>query len=182
MWLIPNHPQVQFYGADVDEDAIQWCSAHFSSSQFHSGSALPPLPYPDGHFRVVYCLSVFTHLNEPMQDSWLAELRRILQPDGLLIVTVHGHNAANALPSDDLARLARAGFIHKTSKKLKGMVPEWYHTTWHSKSYIVERLSRYFQAVRYIEISDGMQDFVVAKAACAVPVDQSIRHLNATAN
>jgi SAM-dependent methyltransferase len=164
MWLIPEYPQTQFYGVDVDEEAIRWCSAHFSSSRFHTGSVLPPLPYPDKHFRVIYCLSVFTHLNEPMQDAWLCELRRILQPGGLLIVTVHGHNAASALPPEDLVRLANAGFIHKTSRKLKGIVPEWYHTTWHSKGYIVDRLSRYFQGVRYVEIPDGMQDFVVGFA------------------
>ena len=182
LWLIPDNPQVEFYGVDIDDEAIRWCSARFSGSWFRTGSALPPLPYPDGHFRVIYCLSVFTHLNEPMQDSWLAELHRILQPAGLLIMTVHGRNAAAALTADDVTHLANNGLIHKTSKKLKGMVPEWYNTTWHSKSYIVDRLSRDFQEVRYIEIPDGMQDFVVAKAQCAAPVDQSIRHLNATAN
>ncbi|HXE14830.1 MAG TPA: hypothetical protein VN633_22075 [Bryobacteraceae bacterium] len=44
------------------------------------------------------------------------------------------------------------------------MMPEWYHTTWHSKGYIVDRLSRHFQGVRYVEILDGMQDFVVGSA------------------
>lgn len=108
MWLIPDYPEAQFYGVDIDQEAVRWCSSHFSSSRFHTGSALPPLPYPDKHFRVIYCLSVFTHLNEPMQDAWLCELRRILQPGGLLIVTVHGHNAASVLPPDDLDRLANA--------------------------------------------------------------------------
>ena len=46
--------------------------------------------------------------------------------------------------------------------KLKGLVPDWYQTTWHSKEYIVARLSRWFTNARYQTVPDGMQDVVIA--------------------
>jgi len=123
---------------------------------------MPPLPYAAESFDVIYCLSVFTHLNETMQDAWLAELRRVLQPGGLLILTVHGHNAAAILTPAEQLNLESTGFLHKTSRKLKGLVPEWYHTTWHSSVYITARLAKLFDDVSYVVIPDGMQDCVVA--------------------
>ncbi len=161
MWLMRDHPEANFYGCDVDSDAILWCRERLGGGDFLANNALPPLPYDSAYFDVIYCFSVFTHLNESMQDAWLDELRRILKPSGILIITVHGRNAASHLNSEDRLALEAGGILHKTSRKLKGFVPEWYQTTWHSRAYILSRLSRQFDDVSYVEIPDGSQDCVV---------------------
>lgn len=163
-WFIRQYPKVEFHGADVDTEAIQWCSQQFPKGRFIANQPLPPLDYPDRHFDVVYCLSVFTHLNEEMQDAWLRELHRILKPGGLLILTVHGQNATSEIAAEDLKVLHTAGFLHKKSRKLAGIVPDWYHTTWHSRDYIINRVSRWFHSPAYCEVPDGLQDLVVCKA------------------
>src|SRR5262249_26040692 len=66
-WLIESYPETRFYGADVDADAIGWCVQNLTNADFVTSDAQPPLPFPSGHFDVVYCLSVFTHLDEQMQ-------------------------------------------------------------------------------------------------------------------
>ncbi len=157
-----SHPDARFHGTDVDQEAVGWCRAHLAGGEFGTNAALPPLPYAADSFDIVYSVSVFTHLSEPMQDSWLEELHRILRPGGLLIITVHGGNAARRLSTDDRERLLTSGFLHKTSGKLAGLVPEWYHTTWHSREYIVQKLSGLFDKVQYVEVGDGMQDCIVA--------------------
>ena len=174
-WLIHDYPGVEFHGADVDSEAIEWCRAHLPRGRFLVNAALPTLPYPDGYFRVVYCLSVFTHLNEAMQDAWLPELHRILEPGGLLLLTVHGRNAARSLAADDLATLKTVGFLHKTSNKLKGIVPDWYHTTWHSRDYATNRLARWFEHISYFEVSDGRQDFVIGRAKSSPALRSPLR-------
>lgn len=165
-WLIRECPDVEFHGADTDREAIAWCKSHMRPS-FVANSPEPPLPFPEGHFDLVYSFSVFTHLNEDMQDLWLAELRRVLKSDGVCLLTVHGERAARALEPSDRARLHAHGFFFKTSRKLNGIMPDWYHTAWHSENYIVNRLSRWFTDVQYRRLPDATQDVVIARVPAA---------------
>jgi SAM-dependent methyltransferase len=42
---------------------------------------------------LVYGISVMTHLTEGAQYAWLKELRRILKPGGICVLTIHGEYA-----------------------------------------------------------------------------------------
>jgi len=162
-WLVESYPTTQFYGVDVDADAIRWCANNLEGATFVHSSPLPPLPFPAGYFDIAYCFSVFTHLDEFLQDIWLGELKRIVRPGGIVILTVHGQNAAKVLDEDAATELARTGFLHLRSRKLAGIVPDWYHTSWHSEAYIVARLNALFTDVHYTAVRDGIQDLVVAR-------------------
>ena len=162
-WLMKSHPATHFVGADVDADAIDWCVRNLHSGEFVNSRPEPPLPFKPASFDVVYCFSVFTHLDERMQDMWLREMKRILKPGGIVILTVHGEQAAAALDEHAAGILKSAGFLHHRSRKLSGIVPDWYNTSWHSQTYIVERLGALFTDVRYTVVPDGIQDLVVAR-------------------
>jgi SAM-dependent methyltransferase len=155
----------EFHGVDVDSDAVDWCARHLQRGYFLANALSPPLPYPSGYFDIVYCLSVFTHLNEPMQDIWLAELSRILRPGGVLLLTIYGEASRKGLDSEGQSVLQAKGFLHRRSQKLRGLVPDWYQTTWHTRKYIVNRLSAWFGDVRYFAVPDGAQDVVGARKA-----------------
>lgn len=174
-WLIEDHPEAVFSGCDIDPEAIRWCHDHLPQGNFQVNAALPPLEYESSHFDAVYCFSVFTHLNETMQDAWLAELRRIVKPNGVLIISVHGHNATRVLSEADRRVLKSEGFLHKTSRKLSGFLPDWYHTTWHSQSYILDKLTSLFGTATYIVVVDGIQDCVVASGALDVHARSKLR-------
>ena len=163
-WLV-NDSSAELHGVDVDKEAIAWCRDHIPQGKFAVNDPEPPLPFPDEHFEAVYCLSVFTHLSEPMQDRWFDELRRVLVPGGLLIVTVHGAAAAAQMKPEIREELNRNGFVHKRSRKLQGILPDWYHTTLHTPDYIRQRLAAHgFGDIRYEVVSDGIQDVVTARA------------------
>jgi ubiquinone/menaquinone biosynthesis C-methylase UbiE len=162
-WFLRDGGTAEFHGVDVDEDAIAWCKLHLRGGQFLANAPTPPLAYPDEYFDVVYCLSVFTHLSESMQNSWLVELKRILKPGGVLLLTVFGTAAAKHLDLEGKKRLMEVGFVHRRSKKLKGIVPDWYQTSWHSQEYIRNLLSRGFVDIQFRVIPDGLQDFVLAR-------------------
>lgn len=166
-WLADRYPKTRFHGVDVDADAIEWCDLNIKGSVFIHTTPEPPLPYAYGYFDVVYCFSVFTHLDERMQDAWLVELKRVLKPGGILILTIHGERTAMMLDERGAEAFKRTGFVHQRSRKLRGIVPEWYNTTWHSQGYIVSRLQSLFTDVRYTVVPDGRQDLVVARVPVA---------------
>jgi len=159
-WLMQRAAFTDFHGVDVDGQAILWCTQNLRPARFEVSHPHPPLPYPAAYFDAIYCISVFTHLDEDMQVSWLSELRRILKPDGVLLFTVHGALAARELNSDEQAQLESAGFLFHRSRKLHGILPSWYHTSWHTEKYIVDRASRFFTHVNYVVIPDSGQDIV----------------------
>jgi SAM-dependent methyltransferase len=79
----------RIWGADISAEHIAWCDRHLSPPfQFVTTTKLPHLPFADGHFRFVYCGSVFTHIDD-LARAWLLELARVTAPDGRLYVTIH---------------------------------------------------------------------------------------------
>jgi SAM-dependent methyltransferase len=82
--------RVELTAVDSDPSAIAWCRAHLPGIAFQKTLPLPPLPFEGNHFDAVYAFSVLTHLAEETQARWMAELRRVLRPGGVLVVTVHG--------------------------------------------------------------------------------------------
>jgi SAM-dependent methyltransferase len=76
-------------GVDVDEPAIRWASRRLRN-EYVAIAPSPPTHYAEASFDVIYAISVFTHFDEPQQNAWLKELRRLLRPGGLLIATTHG--------------------------------------------------------------------------------------------
>jgi ubiquinone/menaquinone biosynthesis C-methylase UbiE len=102
-----------------------------------------------------------------MQDIWLAELSRILKPGGVLLVTIYAKAASKGLDAEGQRTLQTQGFVHRRSQKLRGLVPDWYQTTWHSREYIVNRLSAWFGDIRYSVVPDGQQDVIAARKACS---------------
>jgi ubiquinone/menaquinone biosynthesis C-methylase UbiE len=84
-WLTSSYPTTRFHGTDVDGEAIEWCIRNLQGPAFIKSAPEPPLPFESAYFDVVYCFSVFTHLDEFMQDIWLAEIKRIVKPGGIVI-------------------------------------------------------------------------------------------------
>ena len=107
---------------------------------------------PASKFDAIYCISVFTHLDEAAQDHCLAMLHGLLKPNGVLLFTVHGPNATRNLRPAQQKELQSTGFLHLTSTKLRGIVPPNYHTTWHTQCYVASHLASLFPCVEYHEI------------------------------
>jgi SAM-dependent methyltransferase len=80
----------ELYGVDIDGPSVDWLAANHSFyGTFARVEESPGLPWPDRHFDLIYAVSVFTHMTDPW-SGWLLELRRVLAPSGLLVVTVLG--------------------------------------------------------------------------------------------
>jgi SAM-dependent methyltransferase len=77
-------------GCDINPKMVEWCNEHLPFVEAAVNELLPPLPYPEDTFELVYAFSVMTHLSEDLQKSWIRECRRVLKPGGYLLFSTLG--------------------------------------------------------------------------------------------
>jgi SAM-dependent methyltransferase len=154
----------ELHGCDIDGEAIAWLQANYPAFRTIQSEGLPPLPYPDGQFDLILNHSVLTHLDEAYQDAWLAELGRILSPNGTLVLTVHGPFAYRlwiaSLPQDrpetaEIKRVSqealdRDGFYFHVDNVWAADFPSYYQSSFHTPGYIFEHWTRHFDIASYI--------------------------------
>ncbi len=156
IYLTRNASTVNFYGTDIDAEAISWCKSNLKNIKWNVNNVLPPLPYKADFFDLVYAISVFTHLNEEYQLQWIEELNRIMKPTAALLISINGTE--------------REGFSFTQSNFWKNIYPEWYGDAHISKSYIRGKYARYFKIVDYIPRGiNNSQDLVVLRHNGAIP-------------
>jgi len=83
-------PGVDIYGSDYNEDLVAWCRRRLTFASAKSNGLAPPLAFPNDSFDLIYGISVFTHLDEPLQAPWIEELERVAKPGGHILITVKG--------------------------------------------------------------------------------------------
>lgn len=142
-----SEKQKSIFGTDIDPEAIDWCRDNLKGvAEFSTNPLQPPLKYADSSFDLIYGISVFTHLPEDIAMIWLAELRRILKPDGVLVTSTIGASDLNGLmPDDKEAQNAfmKSGFYYTTRFKTEGL-PTVYGLAFHDRSYIERMWSQIF--------------------------------------
>ncbi len=86
------YPESNWFGCDPITDAIEWAKENLEGIKFFNSSQVPPLPYDDNQFSMVYAISIWSHFSEKAAMSWFKEVHRIIEPSGLLIFSTHGLN------------------------------------------------------------------------------------------
>jgi len=90
-------PDAELWGVDQNAESIRWCIENLTPAiHFATTTRVPHLPFEDRYFDLIFCGSVFTHI-EDLQESWLLELGRVLRPSGKLYVTIHDEHTVTVL-------------------------------------------------------------------------------------
>jgi SAM-dependent methyltransferase len=160
-------------GVDIDTEAIGWLRPRIPDATLLAINELPPMPLADATFDLVYCHSVFTHLDSNYQDRWLGELSRVCKPGATLVVSFSGQTAfqkieqqwrnAGADPSPLRQQLEDSGILFIADDDWKnGPFPDFYHSTFHTAAYVREHWGRFFRILHHIPTGSlGFQDLVV---------------------
>jgi SAM-dependent methyltransferase len=166
--------RVQIHGADIDSEMIEWLRANVPFARFDVTAPEPPLPYPDKYFDLIISHSVFTHLDEGLQDVWLAELQRVTRPDGILLLSVNGQSGWRRTREDAVragqdvdpweAELESRGILFIPADAFVGSThPEFYHSTIHAPWYIFGHWSQYFEIDAYLPDGAWALDLIVLR-------------------
>lgn len=158
---------VRATGVDVDAENAAWAAANLPFAEFRAVPLHPPTGLPDAAFDLAIGVSVFTHLTEPAQNEWLAELRRVVRPGGVLLMTFHGESAvvAAGLPAGPSAVLARRGILDGPNTLYDANLPEpdYYRNTYHTAEYVRRVWGKWFDVLAVLPGHLFLQDVAVLR-------------------
>jgi SAM-dependent methyltransferase len=150
-------PKTRVFGCDINSKMVGWCAENLTFADVTVTEILPPLPYPDDAFDLVYAFSVFTHLPEDLQHSWLRECSRVLKPKGYLLMSTMGEYY---LSLDRLTPAERESFSNGNLVVLYGRsAGTSLCSAYHPPAYVREKLASDFEFVSFRPAAvDGRHD------------------------
>jgi SAM-dependent methyltransferase len=123
-------------GVDTNAELIAWNNRNLRDvAEWYEVTALPPLSLESEAFDLVIVASVFTHLPLAWQRAWVAEIVRLLRPNGVVLLTLNGAIYVKTIldgPGRDL--FARAGY----AEGLGGQPGANSFSTYHSEGFATE--------------------------------------------
>lgn len=156
-------PRTRVCGVDYNAALIDWCRANLPFAEFRTNQLAPPVAYADGEFDLVYALSVFTHLTEELQASWIRELSRIVKPGGHLVISTHGEAYLHRLNDHERREFEAGRLVVKNNTKAPGSNM---CSAYHPPAYVRDRMAPGLELVDFIpEGAKGnpRQDLVVLR-------------------
>lgn len=87
------------WGVDLEARAIEWAREHLHPILFTTCTTVPHLPFADEYFKLIYGLSVMTH-TQHLEDMWLVELRRLVRPGGIVVLTIQDEDSIEIYRQD----------------------------------------------------------------------------------
>jgi SAM-dependent methyltransferase len=142
-------PHIALHGCDLNAILMSWAQKNLPDPiQCLRNNLMPPLPYQDNQFELIYLISVFTHLSLDVQKIWIQELKRILKVGGYILLTLHGelYVRNNFLKSPEkIEEFMSRGFTENGSPSDEGANQ---YGTYHAPQFIDE-LFEEFQWVGY---------------------------------
>jgi len=134
-------------GVDINKSAINWCTKNLIFANFFHNSLRPPLLFDSNSFDFIYSLSVFTHFTKELELAWISEIKRILKPNGIFLLTLRGESYMYQLSQQEKAKLNSEGHLVRNSKYTGSN----YCNSFHSLQFIQKYYLLHFDLVHYIK-------------------------------
>jgi SAM-dependent methyltransferase len=135
-----------FFGSDYNPAGIDWAKENIGFASFAVNGLEPPLRYADGAFDLCYAASVFTHLPGNLQTPWLEELRRVLKPGGILMLTLSGKGDLVRVTGDEQKKFENGELVVVDPKFAGTNICGVYHP----ESYVRKQWASIFKVLRFI--------------------------------
>ncbi len=163
---LSTEPLATIYGCDIDADNLNWCQQNIGFGKYEVTGIEPPLPYDSNFFNLIYGISIFTHLSSEDEVKWLEELRRVVVPGGIVLMSVHGAMTQFYHKSPDVIAAVQAGGWCDVgqNKALDASVPDpqRYRDIFHTPRRVFDVWSKHFDILDILQGYVGSnQDMIV---------------------
>jgi SAM-dependent methyltransferase len=164
------------WGSDINGRHIRWLNDYLPRRlRLIHNHSLPTLPLPDQSMDLITAFSVFTHI-DTFETAWLAEISRILKPNGLVYLTVQNDASWQFLrqsgPKQVLVERLTAQhptFAGDLASALPDYRLDYRHTqvgpyravVFHSDAYLHRTWGRYFQIEEIRPLDHGVHQSVL---------------------
>jgi SAM-dependent methyltransferase len=130
---------------------------------------MPHLHFVDRYFNLIYCGSVFTHIDD-LAEAWLLELRRILSPHGRAYLTIHDNHTIELFDRPDqdhsLGKRMKDNDLYNKSKNSLGMLAigrDFQSLIFYDIDYFCKTLSSMYEILSVTPEGHGYQTGIVVR-------------------
>jgi SAM-dependent methyltransferase len=118
--LAAAYPDVEWHACDPNGPAIAWASENLPGINFFTNSDVPPLALSDASLDLAYAISIWSHFSPELGVRWFEEMRRVLRPQGKLVLTTHGSSSIAYYATHEL----------RTPEQSREIADSLYHRGW----------------------------------------------------
>jgi 2-polyprenyl-3-methyl-5-hydroxy-6-metoxy-1,4-benzoquinol methylase len=141
------HSNAIVYGCDTTESILQWNRNNDSTTTYSIIDHFTPTLYAPGFFNLVFGFSVLTHIDAAQQKIWIEELYRIINSNGILLITTQGAAYFNKVLLSEKKEIISKGIFTKSfQKKGHRMMSTYHHAVQFRKL-----LNPYFEVLEFHE-------------------------------
>lgn len=168
--ILTSGATTEYVGVDIDLMSLTWAERTVKGKLVHT-QLMPPLPFENESFDFIFGYSVFTHLDQPVQEAWLRELHRICERGGIVALTVMSELAMFFFEpfltdADALERFDGGIYAVRPNTQLEesGISGDYYRNVWMTHDFIIQHWARHFEVVGLHPNFHHYQDLVVLRA------------------
>lgn len=162
-FLVHQHLAGEVTVSDILEGGMEFQAAQFGVKTILS-TTLPEHFPATRTFDLIFVASLFTHLPPATFTAWLRKLAELLEPEGLLVFSVHDQS---------IAPVAVDGIAFESYSESRVLDANEYGSTWVTEPYVREQVAAIdpsFACVRLPRaLSDWQDVYVVSPHAIADP-------------
>ncbi|MDG4596273.1 MAG: class I SAM-dependent methyltransferase [Candidatus Contendobacter sp.] len=137
--LVMECPVAHIIVSDIYREAVDWQNRQFGVCGIYSTSLPDEFPLVTS-FDMIFVGSLFSHLPEKLFEQWLKKLFSMLNPGGVIVLSVHDcHLIPGTPPKADRKDQVFLYEKHSESGTLSG---EIYGTTYVSEKYVSELIRK----------------------------------------
>ena len=156
------------YGIDIDNGSVELANINYGSAYLkYINSSVEELPFEDNFFDLVVSFETIEHVSKEIQDKFLSEIKRVLKPEGILIISSPDRVNYSEIPNFSnpfhVCELSKDEFVVFLEQKFSNI--SLYYQGILCNSYIKgfeQEISKISKYIELRESDDTLAEYVIA--------------------